>query len=276
MAIQPEKTPAVLMDFSGVFSFEAFASTPCLTKVDLRSLRGTDCYCDSAAASAIRSAIAPFPAFGVHFLDSGNYHYATKFWLEKISRPFSLVVFDHHTDAQPPAWGDGLLSCGGWIADVVAANPNLRDVLVAGPPAASTAEVPSETAAKIAFVCEEDLLAGSRRAADVHAAVERLRGPVYLSVDKDVLREEDVAVNWDQGGLGADALFALLDGLAARRQIVGMDVCGEPAAGEAADLCGGESAAERSGRLNARLLEWASRHLVQRQLASVEESERPR
>lgn len=261
------------MDFSGVFSFEAFASADAISTVDLRSLRGTDCYCDSAAASAIRRAIAPFPAFGVHFLDSGNYHYATKFWIEKIPHPFSLVVFDHHTDAQPPAWGDGLLSCGGWIAGVVAANPNLRDVLVAGPPAASTTEVPPETAAKITFLCEEGLLAGD---GGWRAAVERLHGPVYLSVDKDVLREEDVAVNWDQGALGADSLFALLDELAARHPIVGMDVCGEPAAGEAADIGNGEQAAKRSGRLNARFLEWASRHLVQRQFASVEEAERPR
>lgn len=271
MAIQPDTAPAVLMDLSGVFSFETFAGA--VSKVDLRSLRGTDCYCDSAAADAIRRAIAHFPVRGVHFLDSGNYHYATKFWLEKIHEPFSLVVLDHHTDAQPPAWGDGLLSCGGWVADVVAANPNLRDVLVAGPPAGSVAEVPPETAAKIAFVREEDLLADNH---SWRAAVERLRGPVYLSVDKDVLREEDVSVNWDQGALGADALFALLDELAARHPVVGMDVCGEPSAEEAANLGSGESASEISGRLNARLLEWASRHLVQRQLSSVEESERPR
>lgn len=274
MADSPATTPAVLMDFSGVFSFETFASA--MAKVDLRSLRGTDCYCDSAAADAIRRAIAPFPARGVHFLDSGNYHYATKFWLEKIHEPFSLVVLDHHTDAQPPAWGDGLLSCGGWVANVAATNPNLRDVLVAGAPASSVAEVPAETSARIDFVCEDALLCGGRLAADARAALERLRGPVYVSIDKDVLREEDVSVNWDQGRLAADAMFAILDELAALHPLLGVDVCGEPAAGQPADSGDGESAAETSGRLNARLLEWASRQLVQRQPAPVEEAERTR
>lgn len=258
MALLKTTTPAVLMDFSGVYSFESFASAnDDLAALRLRSLRGTDCYCDADAADAIRRAIAPFPARGIHFLDSGNYHYATKFWLEKVPGPFSLLVFDHHTDAQPPAWGDGLLSCGGWIADVVASNSRLKDVVVAGPPADSVADVPAKAAARIDFVCERDLSPGADR---WRAAIERLNEPVYVSIDKDVLREEDVAVNWDQGGLEEDALFALLDELAAGHALAGVDVCGEPAA-DRQDFAA-KSAADRSGRLNSRFLEWASAHLV--------------
>lgn len=34
---------------------------------------------------------------GIHFLDSGNYHYVTKLWLDQVKEPFDLLVLDHHT-----------------------------------------------------------------------------------------------------------------------------------------------------------------------------------
>ena len=43
---------------------------------------------------------------GIHFLDSGNYHYVSKIWMEKIEEEFELLVLDHHTDMQPPMFGD--------------------------------------------------------------------------------------------------------------------------------------------------------------------------
>ena len=38
--------------------------------------------------------------------------------MEKIDMPFRLILFDNHTDMQPPAFG-GLLSCGGWAAEAL-------------------------------------------------------------------------------------------------------------------------------------------------------------
>ena len=37
---------------------------------------------------------------GIHFLDSGNYHYVTGIMTEQIKQGFSLILFDHHTDMQ--------------------------------------------------------------------------------------------------------------------------------------------------------------------------------
>ena len=54
----------------------------------------------------------PLGAEGIHFLDSGNYHYVTKLWLDQVKEPFDLLVLDHHTDLQQPMFGD-ILSCGG-------------------------------------------------------------------------------------------------------------------------------------------------------------------
>ena len=81
--------------------------------ISCRGMEGTNCYCDEAAAEEIRERIRPFGAGGLHFLDSGNYHYVSRLWLELVTEPFDLLVFDHHTDMQEPAFG-GILSCGGW------------------------------------------------------------------------------------------------------------------------------------------------------------------
>ena len=46
-----------------------------------------------------------YPTAGIHFIDSGNYHYMTRLWLTRMDQPFCLLVYDNHTDMQPPAFG---------------------------------------------------------------------------------------------------------------------------------------------------------------------------
>ena len=85
------------------------------------------------AQEEIRKRIQEYSYEGIHFLDSGNYHYLSKFWLEKVQQPFSLILFDHHTDMQPSAFF-GLLSCGSWVKEVLETNPYVKEVCVVGPP----------------------------------------------------------------------------------------------------------------------------------------------
>ncbi len=100
--------------------------------LDFTTLSGTTGFCDDAAADEIRRLIADFPARGIHFLDSGNFHYLTRFWCEKISEDFALVVYDHHVDLRKPVF-PGLMSCGSWIRDVLLRNSHCRAVLIIGP-----------------------------------------------------------------------------------------------------------------------------------------------
>lgn len=103
---------------------------PCI--LDFTTLSGTNGFCDDAAADEIRRRIADFPARGLHFLDNGNYHYLTRFWCEKITEDFALVVYDHHVDLRKPVF-PGLMSCGSWIRDVLLWNSHCRAVLIIGP-----------------------------------------------------------------------------------------------------------------------------------------------
>lgn len=108
-------------------------STPFTPSIlDFTTLSGTTGFCDDAAADEIRRCIADFPARGIHFLDNGNFHYLTRFWCEKISEDFALVVYDHHVDLRKPVF-PGLMSCGSWIRDVLLRNSHCRAVLIIGP-----------------------------------------------------------------------------------------------------------------------------------------------
>lgn len=50
---------------------------------------------------------------------------------------------------------------------------------------------------------------------------------IWLSIDKDVLRPEDAATNWDQGAMPLDALEDLITRAASLRPIAGVDICGD-------------------------------------------------
>lgn len=108
------------MNFSGIYRQQQFWRTGEIQRqniswVEVQELTGSNCYCDEEAAKVLKEKLKKFSAEGMHFIDSGNYHYMSRIWLEKLEIPFRLVVFDNHTDMQLPAFG-GLLSCGGWIA----------------------------------------------------------------------------------------------------------------------------------------------------------------
>ncbi len=122
--------------------------------LDFTTLSGTTGFCDDAAADEIRRRIADFPARGLHFLDNGNFHYLTRFWCEKISEDFALVVYDHHVDLRKPVF-PGLMSCGSWIRDVLLRNRHCRAVLIIGPERAQTDIIERELQS---LVAEDDVL----------------------------------------------------------------------------------------------------------------------
>ena len=135
--------PAVILNLSGIYKEEKFwlqgtgNSERCeqiseISWVDAQDISGTNCYCDEEAAAEINRRTENVPVAGIHFIDSGNYHYITRLWIGRIREPFRLLVFDNHTDMQLPAFG-GLLSCGGWIAAALEELEKLCQVILVGP-----------------------------------------------------------------------------------------------------------------------------------------------
>ena len=171
----------------------------------------------------MRKLIAAFSPYGLHFLDSGNYHYMTKLWTDRLREPFSLVLFDHHTDMQPPVF-EGLMSCGGWVKDMLDGNSFLKNVLIAGVPETDAAKVRSE---RVHVISEEDFAVSGCPVWPLSSVLPS-GVPVYLSVDKDVLSTDSAITNWDQGSMRLEVLTGAISRLMRDCKVIGMDVCGEP------------------------------------------------
>lgn len=242
----------VIMDFSGVYDYESFALDHGYRWLDCRHLSGTDCYCDEEGSSSLRKLISDCPVHGIHFIDSGNYHYVTKFWTDRIRVPFTLVVFDHHPDMQPPLF-ENLLSCGSWVKDVADNNEYCRRIVVVGASDSLVRSVPAGYEDKVRFYSDSDL---ANKETWKKFAAEHITDPVYVSVDKDVMSPEYAITNWDQGSMTLDDLCRLLKIIFSHHEIAGMDVCGEFRPGP--DLEEDEREAMMDGLINETLLRLVS------------------
>lgn len=157
-------------------------------------LEGTNCYCCDESAAIIREKVSQLPLDAVHLIGTGDYHYVSLFYLERISQPFRLVLFDNHPDDQKGTLMDGMLSCGSWVREARRFEM-LRDSV------------------------------WIRRVEDL-ALLDPSGLPLYLSVDLDVLDEKYASTNWDQGTMSLDELCCAIDTLKSRGSIIGVDICG--------------------------------------------------
>lgn len=218
-----EKPSVVVVNFTRVYEREGFSRDSRFRWIDRTDLKGVDCYCDGEAARAIARRMIPYSCEGVHFIDSGNYHYVSKFWTDKFRMPFSLVVFDHHPDIQPPLFGD-LLSCGCWVKSMLDTNPYLRKVYIVGVAERLIGTPNSNYEGRLTFYSDTEL---SREEGMNKFTEERLSEPVYISVDKDILDTDSAVTNWDQGKLSLTGLEELLSIIQKKGKIIGVDICGE-------------------------------------------------
>ena len=164
----------IIMNFTNVYKWERFSHDRNYIWLDCTHLEGTECYCDRESAEALKQLMADYPAEAIHFIDSGNYHYLTKFWTDKLQKPFSLVVFDHHPDMQPPLF-EGVISCGGWVKDVMDTNPYLRKVILVGVSEKLKEAIPETYRDRVIFYGEHEL---SHEEAGDRMSARHVEGPV--------------------------------------------------------------------------------------------------
>ena len=221
----------VIADFSGVYLQENFYKNRKTVWLDLQNISGTNCYCDENAIKVIGERIQDISTKGIHFIDSGNYHYMSRIWIEKIQEPFRLLVFDNHTDMQLPAFG-GILSCGGWIAASLAEIPFLKEVILVGPSKEDFHEAEESYKKKVILFSREELTQKEEETKKTFFENIPLELPLYISVDKDVLNQDDAETSWSQGDMSLEELLKylriVLNRLDAERQmLMGIDICGE-------------------------------------------------
>jgi arginase family enzyme len=216
MALSHHET--TLLDFDGIYSTQPELSERADEWIELADIAGTYLFCAQEAFQEIRRRLSARSARGLTFIGNGNYHYVTYALLCEIDRPFSLALFDHHSDARLSDGRIGLLSCGSWVAEAAARLPLLRQVHIIGAHTDRFA-CPPHVSDKIRFWSED-------------TSAEQLVSAfptehVYISVDKDVLDRRFAVTNWDHGTMSLRQLTATLGRIVRAKNVLGVDVCGE-------------------------------------------------
>src|SRR5699024_9019037 len=99
--------------------------------LDLSNLEGIHLISSLQTIIEISKRVSTFPRAGTFFLGNGNFHYLTLPILLQYQEPFSLIVFDHHSDAGILPF-EGVTSCGSWINDALSMQSNLKRVYIIG------------------------------------------------------------------------------------------------------------------------------------------------
>lgn len=225
----------VVVDFSGIYEEGKFLEGEKVSWLNVREIPGTNCYCDDEAKAQLLQKLEKFSPGGIYFIDSGNYHYMSRIGITRVKEPFLLLVFDNHTDMQQPAFG-GLLSCGGWIASTIEEEGNLAEVWLVGPDEEAYSQVEEQLKGKVKFFSREML--GDLRNNESYFEEFSFLGeiptdrPIYISIDKDVLKTADASTTWSQGDMALGEMMAALETVTrhfkeAGGKILQVDICGE-------------------------------------------------
>jgi len=220
-------------------------------------LRNTNGYFDLRALAVIRKRLKGRRARPIAFFGTGNYHYVTHILLSDIEVPFTLILFDHHTDlAEPPC--ATITSCGAWVATSLQRLPLLRHVVIIGTSPDLAQTIPSRFRSKVSVFAEggPDWTEPSVKQAVISAIPTY---SAYISIDKDVLREPDAITDWDQGSMKLGQLLDLVKLIMTHKDVRGMDIGGEYPFSLARDFGRCLEAARINERANRRILTVALR-----------------
>lgn len=257
----------LVMNMSGIYGGQAWIFDALrrgeAAEIDLQNLSGTNAYLDDDAKETIRARLEDFfqnargfseadlRTNGIRLLDNGNFHYLSLLFMERIPWDFSLVLFDNHPDMQTARFGN-ITSCGGWVREALETLPRLHHVFLIG---AKDRLVLEEMAELLSDVRSDDGgepreanagraepgTAGLRdrvtvigpqglvTADDVLETLHDVNGglPLYISVDKDVLRMKDAVCNWEQGVMSLAVLCEMLAEISKAHRVISVDICGE-------------------------------------------------
>lgn len=200
--------------------------------IDCSDIGGTNAYCDAAAKDELRRRFLPYDHRAIHILGSGNYHYLSLLWTEKIEVDYALVLIDHHPDCQESAFSE-ITSCGGWVREALMTQTNLKHVYMIGvDPDLLNKVLEAEKERGTIGNGQSEAATGGRdqnRYEIISCGLpdERSDLPLYLSVDTDALSPEFAACDWDQGNMTLTELTDILGRIYDNHRIIGMDICGD-------------------------------------------------
>ena len=110
------------------------------------------------------------------------------------------------------------------MSDVLRKNPFVKHIIVVGASDKLISQIPEDLRNRVIFYGQATI--------DHHQAWPSkmggiIREPVYISIDKDVLRQQDAVTDWSQGDMSLLQLQAVLRIIFAHEKVVGVDITGE-------------------------------------------------
>jgi hypothetical protein len=180
--------------------------------------------------------ISPFLLYG-----SGDFHYLTALWIRRIAQPVVVISFDNHPDwdIRPPKWG-----CGGWVNRALELE-HVQHVAIWGCgnfecwwPHQIFGNRRAERAGKLEvhpWADDRPMKDRQRRGAILRENwrehferfLSDLRGAnVYVTIDLDCLRADEVITNWESGRFAIVDLVWALQKLRETCRVVAGDICG--------------------------------------------------
>lgn len=188
--------------------------------IDFTELRGTSLYCSPEAFQSISEKLSALPDKGLTFIGSGNYHYVALALMREIHKPFTLILFDHHTDLNEGQIGS-LLSCGSWVHHAITGVPNLEKVIIIGPNPLAGRSVPESVRRQTVILPDDRPLSEQQVLSLIPTDT------IQISIDKDVFASRYAKTNWNQGKLTFDVFQQLVQALFVSKGVESTDVCGE-------------------------------------------------
>jgi arginase family enzyme len=214
-----------VIDFDQVYQTQPLFRKLDCEWIDLLHVKNANRYCELQSLLEIKKKLQKRQNRRITFIGSGNYHYVTYLLLSEIHSPFTLVLFDHHTDmmASPST---SLISCGSWVLHAMKRLPMLKKVVIVGVREDLVKTIPEEYKKKVSLFTSKDL------GWCVYPIKNRILSAiptrdVYISIDKDVLNQTEAVTNWDQGNMKLVQLLHLLQSIYENKKVLGVDICGE-------------------------------------------------
>ncbi|MBX6395515.1 MAG: hypothetical protein IRY98_07305 [Alicyclobacillaceae bacterium] len=211
--------PAVLLDADPAFSIQTRLREAVDRIVSMSRLPRLICPDD--VWEALQARLTEIPAQKLTFIGSGDYHYLSALFVERIRRPVTILLLDHHDDASEEP--RDLLSCGNWVCRA-SRHPWVKRILYTDGRIARWTN-PAADNALLRWIP----IALDRTVAEFpNLLLSWIPTPtVYISIDKDILQPSVAPTNWDQGILTLDGLLHILNTVSRHRTVAAMDVCGE-------------------------------------------------
>lgn len=214
-----------LLNFDNTLKKQSMLRKYPLEWIDFSDLEGCQGYCSIDSLRKIQTRLKKRRHRSITLIGNGNYHYVTYLLLSEIRQPFSLILFDHHTDLEQT--GDTpLITCGSWVSIALKTLPLLNRVMIIGAHPFNQRLV-TDIPDKVTIISEKDLirLSTTEIVGSILSLLPDL--PIYISVDKDVLNRDNAITNWDQGSMTLRQLLDVIRELKRTRRILGVDICGE-------------------------------------------------